>query len=573
MRFDYYNEKSQCTSSAEDKKNIQILENEIKKIDEEILELDPKKNNLAQLEIILKEEIYKRLISKQKLESFTNPSYKFNSNFDTESLKEFNLVNYIQKCDETKMLFWTKHIYEIIQNVRQPDLDSYDWGEKVTKLFQLCKNGNLDKVWNVFIYLSKKEIISYNFTQFNDYLFSLKDSEYSLESGCLYQYIDYVMYHVYEINWLSNHKKMNMLQEALVLSIISRKLNFPDSKLVIDQGLCEVLRIMNIFDSAVFEDFEEESDGITGKFILDGFTMVSENQNTTSHFEHIFKAFEFLLINYGYSLRHYADFNAIVWTFENNDFCPKEAQYFLDFKSAYYDYLQVCETYKTSTYTVEIKNCITDEEACLLKYNKLVRKCDIDAASYIYAINAFKRHNLIKLWKSKTNKAYSVITNKNFLFTFGKAFDISYQNIDKISNLVPLCELIDECTNNLYNCYYMKKETKSLDFHFLWSIFEEIQEIKGVILKKGTQTEEFTEIELQLEKKMSTDKLAKKALLKYKTELKSILRELEQWSNSNISKEDVNKLLEEQFSKNRTKLSEKLKLITKRKNTKSRKYK
>jgi len=227
--------------------------------------------------------------------------------------------------------------------------------------------------------------------------------------------------------------------------------------------------------------------------------------------------------------------------------------------------LEVEATYRPDSYIydIEVKNCITSEDKCLNKYYELTTKSEKDVASYLHALSAFKRNNLLELWKNKSKTVYNLISNKNFMYSYAREFELSNKNIEKISRLVPLCDLIDNCINVLYDCYYLKRKTKALDFHFLWQIFEEIQNIRKSLIEKSKQDVEFVLIGQQYSSENSLDSKEKTNIHKYSDKLKAIWNELEEWVNSNIPQEDVDKLLEELFEEKGTKLTQKLKLITK----------
>jgi len=97
----------------------------------------------------------------------------------------------------------------------------------------------------------------------------------------------------------------------------------------------------------------------------------------------------------------------------------------------------------------------------------------------------------------------------------------------------------------------MKRKTKALDFHFLWHVFEEIQNIRKSLIEKSKQDSEFVKIDEKVN------------LQQYNDKLKIIWNELQEWVNSNIPVEDVDKLLEELFENKGKVLTQKLKLITK----------
>jgi len=120
-----------------------------------------------------------------------------------------------------------------------------------------------------------------------------------LKSGCIYQYIDYVVYFAYECSWLNFSSILQILKKAFVLALLSLKMTFPEAKLKLDEDLCSVLMNESIFNSIDLQNFEEEIDEISGKIVLDGFFMLPENQTHASYFEKIFKALEHLLTEQG----------------------------------------------------------------------------------------------------------------------------------------------------------------------------------------------------------------------------------------------------------------------------------
>jgi len=137
------------------------------------------------------------------------------------------------------------------------------------------------------------------------------------------------------------------------------------------------------------------------------------------------------------------------------------------------------------------------------------------------------------------------------MYSYASELELTYKNIERINSLVPICDFIDNCINLLYDCYYLKRKTKALDFHFLWKMFEEIHKIRKSLIDNSKQDIEFVKID------------DKTDLQKYSEDLRVIWNELEEWVNSNIPVEDVDKLLQELFEEKGTKLNQKLKLITK----------
>jgi hypothetical protein len=355
---------------------------------------------------VLKKDI-KRIIIEQMCVEFTlsHVDYYTESNnnyvgFDRPKLAmalgncSLDYGSHAEKFQRSQTNFWVQVVYKKIKKLHATNMKDITYLTKLIQLFTICKNTKLESIWTVFCYQYPKichkiiadsapedhadlwQIYNKNLPIVN----ALLDIEYSLRSGCIEEFLEYSVWLFYEFHWETLDLKLNLLQRALAVLILSgnpkRDVNLPAS-------LCKLLS-----DPAMFG-----ATSIIGgaTYLLTGFNMAGCNEK--AWVPELLKTLDKFVVDNCGSVQSYRwAFDEIFAALKQNGYEKDYKKEISDLKDTYEAFLMGKVGYKgQKMMRVKQRQRIVDPKLCLAKYEKLINTGYKSIGSVIYLKNKLKR--------------------------------------------------------------------------------------------------------------------------------------------------------------------------------------
>jgi len=284
--------------------------------------------------------------------------------------------------------------------------------------------------------------------------------------------------------WENVDLKFSLLQRCLAVLILSGNTK---GSVKLPENLCKYL-----CDQSMFKKTWWGGKSGDGNYFLDGFSMIEYNEAVW--LPEVLKTLEKFVTDNGGSLFCLKTwFDGIFTALRENGYEEKLGQEITDLRDTYEGFAQTKVDYSyTRLVEVESTNRTTDNVWCYAQYEKLVNGGYKSIGSYLYVKAKLRSSLLLKNWHQKGETHRKFLGNSDLLFEFGFSGELSCRNLDVFSANTELLTKIQEAFVLLYKCYYQKQDLKSLDFHFIWNSFLEIQKVKSKVVE-GIRAFDITE--------------------------------------------------------------------------------